>query len=269
MTLKISIILPTFNAEKVISNALDSIFIQNFKNYEIIVVYRESIDKTYQILKRYEEIHPSLMKIYEFSVPGVYPAMNYGISKANGDFIYFMGSDDVLFNDEVLQNVSVLMDDGKWHILYGDVQLISTGERYTGAVSLTDLMFNFNICHQSIFYSKIIFSDGFSYNPKYTIWADWFLNIQIFNDSRYNAKWIDMIVAIYNDKTGLSSDFDPALKFVLPASLLNDLQIHLLKRGVFWIDLRGYVARKSGLRIRSTVDILIAKFISFFGSLTK
>jgi glycosyltransferase involved in cell wall biosynthesis len=86
-----SIITVTFNAEKHLAQALDSILTQNYPNVELIVVDGGSTDQTLSIIRERET------KIsYWISEPdkGIYDAMNKGIALATGDFIGFKNADD-------------------------------------------------------------------------------------------------------------------------------------------------------------------------------
>ena len=77
--MKLSIIIPTYNSEKVIGRALESILCQTFSDYEVLVMDGASHDETTNVVKSYNDL-----KIKIFSEPdkGVYDAMNKGIRKS-------------------------------------------------------------------------------------------------------------------------------------------------------------------------------------------
>ncbi len=90
-SLKISIIIPTFNQGAYIEKTLISIKEQDYDNTELIVIDGGSTDSTLQILKRYSEfIH------YQVSEPdnGQGQAINKGFARATGDIIGWINSDD-------------------------------------------------------------------------------------------------------------------------------------------------------------------------------
>ena len=94
---KISVIIPVYNSEKYLKECIDSILAQTYKNYEIIIINDGSTDNSKYICEQYEKSHNNV-KLYSIENHGVSYARNLGISKANGEFIYFMDSDDILFS---------------------------------------------------------------------------------------------------------------------------------------------------------------------------
>ena len=96
---KVSMIVPVYNVEKYIGKCLESIVNQTFKNIEIIVVNDGSTDNSQEIINEYEKKYPNLLKSYEKENGGLSDARNYGLEKANGDYICFVDSDDFLAID--------------------------------------------------------------------------------------------------------------------------------------------------------------------------
>lgn len=94
----ISIIIPVYNAENYICRAVESSLAQSYPNVEIIIVNDGSTDDTLKILK---ESYGSISNVYIFNIEnsGVANARNYGIDKANGEYICFLDSDDELYDD--------------------------------------------------------------------------------------------------------------------------------------------------------------------------
>ena len=82
--MKISIITVTLNSEITISDTLNSILSQNYKNIEHIIVDGGSSDNTLSILKKYPFKNK---KIYIKKNFGIYKSINYGIKKSSGEFI--------------------------------------------------------------------------------------------------------------------------------------------------------------------------------------
>ena len=106
----ISIVIPVFNAEKYLSKVLESVVNQSYKDFECIVVDDGSKDESLSIAKSYET-RDSRFQVFHKENGGVSSARNYGIEMARGEFIYFIDSDDELFND-ALSILAVNMNDG-------------------------------------------------------------------------------------------------------------------------------------------------------------
>jgi len=194
-----SIIIPTYNSEKTVKRTLDSIFFQNFKDYEIIFVDGDSQDETLSIVNQFKDYR---VKIYSEPDKGVYDAMNKGILKANGEWLYFIGSDDYLHAADVLQKVYDQLQKIKNHVLYGNVIIkgdagwAKDGQIYNGKYTLQRLLRG-NICHQAIFYRRsFLIENNLIYNLNYPIVADWDFNIQCRLKTSFT--YLAIIVAVFN-----------------------------------------------------------------------
>jgi glycosyltransferase involved in cell wall biosynthesis len=91
MTPMISVVIPTFNRAALVVKAIESVFAQTYKDYEVIVVDDGSVDNTREILKPYRE---RLQYIYQEN-RGAAAAQNTGIRMARGKWISILGSDDL------------------------------------------------------------------------------------------------------------------------------------------------------------------------------
>ncbi|EOU1560854.1 glycosyltransferase, partial [Clostridium perfringens] len=93
--IKISIIVPVYNAENYIDNLIKSIINQTFKDYELIIINDGSTDSTTEKLKKYEKIHKNII-IENINNKGPANARNLGVKLAKGNFICFVDSDDYI-----------------------------------------------------------------------------------------------------------------------------------------------------------------------------
>ncbi|GMO61569.1 MAG: hypothetical protein Ta2D_07580 [Rickettsiales bacterium] len=93
---KISVIIPVYNTEKVLRRTLDSVFCQTLTDIEIICVDDCSTDNSLQILNDYKD---KIIIISQQQNQGVGIARNAGISKATGEYIAFVDSDDYIAKD--------------------------------------------------------------------------------------------------------------------------------------------------------------------------
>lgn len=87
---RISVIIPTYNRASSVNKAIESVLVQSYQDYEIIVVDDGSTDETRDILKPFRE---RIRYIYQEN-KGVSAARNTGIQKAKGEWIAFLDSDD-------------------------------------------------------------------------------------------------------------------------------------------------------------------------------
>ncbi len=92
-----SIIIPTYNRAYIISQAIESVLNQNFKDWELIIVDDGSTDNTYEVVKRY--LRDKRISYFKFDKNmGVNIARNFGIKKAMGMYIIPLDSDTQLLN---------------------------------------------------------------------------------------------------------------------------------------------------------------------------
>ena len=91
--IKISVVIPSYNAEKYIARCIDSVLNTGYDNLEIICINDGSKDGTLAVLRDYEKKYDCI-KVIDTPNGGVSRARNLGIEKASGDFITFLDSDD-------------------------------------------------------------------------------------------------------------------------------------------------------------------------------
>lgn len=94
--MKISVIVPVFNTEKLISRCLDSILNQTYKNFEIVIVDDCSPDNAAQIAMEYASCHSNVKIIRHEKNRGLMVSRKTGYDNAKGDYYMFVDSDDTL-----------------------------------------------------------------------------------------------------------------------------------------------------------------------------
>lgn len=96
--MKVSLIIPVYNVEKFLVKCLDSVEKQTYKDLEVIIVNDGSTDGCLKIIEDYVGRNPHFC-CYSIENRGLGGARNYGISKAEGDYIFFLDSDDYISPD--------------------------------------------------------------------------------------------------------------------------------------------------------------------------
>lgn len=94
-SLKFSIIIPVYNADKYVEKCVDSVIGQTYNNIEVIIIDDGSIDNSFLILKNIAELD-SRIKILSQNNSGPSIARNIGLENATGDYISFLDADDWL-----------------------------------------------------------------------------------------------------------------------------------------------------------------------------
>ena len=233
----LSIIIPTYNSINVLQNCLDSIFVQTFLNFEIVIIDGCSSDGTLEIIQKNSASQNSRIRWSSEKDKGIYDAMNKGIKIAKGEWIYFLGSDDKLFNKDVLLKINQkLLDDNTLDVMYGNVYSTRFAGIYDGKFT-NDKIFKINICHQAIIFNKRIFNIIGNFNLRYKVQSDWDHNLRWFLSNKIKKKYFDIIVAEYKDG-GFSSineeylfNYEKKWKFSLfsPKTLSNGKKYLIIK----------------------------------------
>lgn len=203
-----SIIIPTFNAAKTLSDCLDSVLNQTCKDFEILIIDAVSSDNTMSIVEEYSSANTAIRWISEKD-KGIFDAMNKSISLARGNWLYFLGSDDKLYNAEVLKKITnTLNENHSLDVLYGNVASKRLGI-YDGEFNADKIRLR-NICHQAIFLKKTVFEKIGLYNTKYKTHADWDHNFRWFFSNLIQKKYVDILVADYTDGgfSSLNKDYE-------------------------------------------------------------
>ena len=113
--MKYSVIIPVYNVEKYINRCLKSILSQRYNDLEIILIDNGSTDRSGSICDIYANEDANI-SVYHIENHGVGSARNFGLSKARGEFIYFVDSDDYLvgnlfaeFEDKLTPDLDLLV----------------------------------------------------------------------------------------------------------------------------------------------------------------
>lgn len=223
-----TIIIPTLNSEKKLPEALSSIVEQRFQSLEVLIIDGLSSDKTLAIANEFQS---KISKIKIFSEPdyGIYDAMNKGVKYASGNWVYFMGADDRLYNESVLESIYNVVNNKSLEldVLYGDVESGYFQKLYDGKFSKWKITRK-NICHQAIFFKRSVFSKIGGFNLNYKVLADWDHNIRWFFDGNIKYHYLNIVVAHYGEG-GFSSkhtdkNFHEDKKFIIAANFVRFLK---------------------------------------------
>ena len=197
----ISIIIPSFNNGDKLICLLASIIEQTYDNYEIIIIDGGSSDNTLDVISK------NRAKISYFvseNDDGIFDAMNKGIRASSGEWVFFIGCDDLFYNKFILENIFANKNLTETDVLYGKIynqtKGMYEGEEINSKMELLSKPF----WHQAIFYKKTIFNSTGLYEIKYKISADTVFNLKTYCKYDYNWMFIDNTVTTFSGD-GISS----------------------------------------------------------------
>ena len=192
-----------YNAEKYISEAIESILNQTFKNFEFIIIEDKSTDKTKKIVQTYAKKDPRILPIYKNKNEGYLgfiKNLNLGIKNATGKYIARMDADDVALPLRLEKQHSFL-EKNKSIFLVG-----------TGAIIINkkgDKISEFNPIFKNNKLKKQIHTGGQIYHP----------TIMFRNDHK----------TFYREKALFSEDLDLYLRLITNKKILINIPQKLLK----------------------------------------
>ena len=203
----ISIITVNLNNINGLRKTMSSVLDQTWKDFEYIIIDGASTDSS----RDFVAINQSELS-YWVSEPdsGIYNAMNKGIAKAKGDYLFFLNSGDILFKPATLENIAPHL--GQADVLYGNlVKIYPDGkeeiDKGVGGKGISLQTFiDYNLNHQATFIKRNLFKTYGFYDENLKIVSDWkFFLIAIgLNNSR--VQYVDLEISKF-DMTGMSSNF--------------------------------------------------------------
>ena len=188
---KISIIIATYNADKVLQRCLNSIRHQKTEGIELLIIDGNSKDKTMEIVNNNKDIID-----YTVSEPdkGIYDAWNKGIKASSGEWIQFLGSDDMLLDGAIDFYLDYLNEEpglDQCDIIFGRCWLVDEkgkrlrvmGDKY----SWEQFRHYMRLSHGSALHSRNLFKEVGLFSLQFKICADYELLLR----KKLNAKYAD------------------------------------------------------------------------------
>ncbi|MDB9900852.1 glycosyltransferase [Gammaproteobacteria bacterium] len=119
----VSVVMPVYNAEQYLDQAIQSILDQTFTNFEFIIINDGSSDSSLEILRKYKEQDKRILLIDKKN-GGIVEALNDGLSIAKGNFIARMDSDDIAHSVRLEKQIRVFDNNPEIDLVYTGTTLI-------------------------------------------------------------------------------------------------------------------------------------------------
>lgn len=204
----ISVVTVVKNDKDNIAKTMMSVLSQKYKDVEYIIKNAYSEDGTTEIINNIKNMYTNKKVIHiNQADSGIYSAMNQAVSFCAGDWIIFLNSGDVFYNNDVLENVFgnrdyIGIDVG---VLYGDA--IAKGEAGSGLwkANMNLIGRKMPFCHQSCFIRRDLLVK-YPFSEKYRIASD-YSNILDLYQANEQFVYINAIVSVYSLNGVSSSNF--------------------------------------------------------------
>jgi glycosyltransferase involved in cell wall biosynthesis len=162
----VSVIIPAYNIESYLSQTIESVIHQSYKNIEIIIVNDGSIDTTEEIIQAYAHIDKRIIMINQ-SNKGLSAARNAGFKIAQGEYFCIIDADDIMLPEKIATQLTFLEHNASSDVTYSKVYYFSdsTFDIYTRNLATPDslqvykkLLQNGNfISPNSVFFRRSVF----------------------------------------------------------------------------------------------------------------
>lgn len=206
----ISIITVNFNGGDFLESTIQSVLRQSFRDFEYLVIDGGSTDHSTEIISRYTS---QLTYSVSERDNGVYDAMNKGLRKATGQWVYFLNSKDLFIDENVLANAAAHLAQSEFSVLAGYVQTVSPDEGLFPKKHVDGSareLFYTHFCHQALFVRRTAYLENGMYDRRFPTFADFHVIFKIiFKEKGYRK--IEQVFAFY-DLGGLSANWKKVIK---------------------------------------------------------
>ena len=263
--MNLSIITINYNNAEGLRKTLASVAAQTYRDIEHIVIDGGSTDGSVDIIKEYVNqcMMYDVLWVSEKD-KGIYDAMNKGVKKATGDYVYILNSGDALAAPDVVEKMMTILNNGKIDLLLGNiVRVYENKKEYaplpvkrikdekTCPIDVSMLTFYRGTIPQDAALVKRELFEKFGYfDDTMKICADWKLYMNMIVLGGVQPMYVNIDVVLF-DMTGISnannelrlSERRAYLEEILPASVLKDYDNHafdieqmnrLRERHLYW-----------------------------------
>lgn len=242
--MKISIVTINYNNAEGLRKTLASVAAQTYRDIEHIVIDGGSTDGSVDIIKEYVNqcMMYDVLWVSEKD-KGIYDAMNKGVKKATGDYVYILNSGDAIAAPDIVERMMNFLNDGKINLLLGNiVRVYENKKEYaplpvkrikdekTRPIDVSMLTFyRGTIPQDAAFVRRELFEKYGYFDDKLKICADWKLYLNMIALGDVVPMHVNIDVVLF-DMTGISNANNECrlaerrayLEQVLPASVLKD-----------------------------------------------
>lgn len=185
----VSVIMNCHNGEKYLNEAIDSVYDQNYPNFEIIFWDNNSSDNSKLIALSYDD---RIKYFYSSTTTDLGQARNLAIKKSKGKFICFLDTDDVFVKNKFIKQIN-LMSKNKFLMSYGSVRFFKDNKtiwmrkaKNKSGYLIKNLLKDYEIAMNSVMIDRDILQDekysfntSLKYSPDYNLFMKIALNYEI------------------------------------------------------------------------------------------
>jgi len=186
---KVSIIMPVYNAEKFLDEAINSLLNQSLEDFELIIIDDQSTDHSLSIIRKYKKKDKRIVFLRNKQNLGCVNTRNKGLKIAKGKYIAVMDSDDVSLKDRLEKQVKYLDKHPDIYLIGGSAIVIDEQDTRLGVflkqdnpIRIGKKLRDFNcIIHPSVMYRN---TGEFFYREKFIISDDYDFLLRVLSSNR-------------------------------------------------------------------------------------
>lgn len=197
---RISVIVPVYNTEKYLHRCIDSVLAQTYRDFELLLIDDGSTDSSGAICDEYAE-KDGRVRVFHKENGGVSSARRIGVENSNGEYVYFVDSDDSIYIDAFQEMLTLAHD---------DVDIVVFDSRVDGSYSsieYAEQLLNFqDWAVWSKLYRRTLFdSSVFDLPREIRVGEDFIMNLRLLRNVRGNIVCRPTNKYMYNVGTSTSA----------------------------------------------------------------
>jgi len=175
---EVSVVIPTYNSARYLTEAIDSVLAQSFKDFEVLVIDDGSTDETESLIQRYG----AEVRYVRQQNSGVAIARNRGIEQSRGRYVSFLDADDTWSASKLERQLAAMSENRQYRICYSAFTVVASDLAPIGvtrscrqADALEDLLLRGNVVAtpSTVMGERSLFIEAGGFDPALSQCADW------------------------------------------------------------------------------------------------
>ena len=270
---KVTVLMPVYNGEKYLREAVDSILNQTYTNFDFLIINDGSTDNTLKILQSYNDNRIKIIDNKENL--GLIQTLNKGLRLASGEFIARMDADDISLPVRLEKQINYLIKQNEVGVLGSQADIINDlGEKIDFYMVPNShnmiawmLLFGRSFIHPSVMFRRSAIEEAEGYNASSLYMEDYELWISLVKKTRF-ANLSETLIKYRTSKDSISRRMvDQQQQNVLTAKkkfieeILNkEINIEILKRMRIIQSRKIFLSKSQGVEIINLITSLYYEF---------
>lgn len=265
---KVSVIIPTYNREKTLLRALQSVINQTYSNLEVLIIDDGSTDGTAGVVNTVEDERVKYIMLEKNGGPS--NARNVGVQMASGEWIAFQDSDDSWHEDKLEKQIAYRNSNPNYSLIYciGNVHFsdgidrIVLGKPWPAIMegNMTHTLLQRNVVDTpTMFMKRECFLDVGGFDTTYRALEDWEFVLRF--SKKYEIGFVsEALMESYMLANGVSSNL--GAYFEARCKMLGQYRTDMIREGVLELVMQDILVRANQAEVFDTVKNLMAIYLN-------